>query len=289
MDLSVLLKKYLKLVRGLIVDNIYKIYYSICRKNFTRKTTYQQSNMLIDTKDKFHRQGYVKSRLDWLQDISEEVEYCFSSRKSNCLSYENSKFTIVEDWASSKYSYCYLTPDSIYSIKLIDRFLDSDDFKKCELIRSTFLKIVNVSLWKTYPNAFYNDGSFVWHRDSMPKSGIKCLYYLSNVDEESGPLVILPNTYKDNKYISGYTPSRNYELDYDHPGRIKILGTKGSGLIFDTNNLHYAGRTTSSPITIISFLLQPHHGFGKKFYYNNGSGFGPLSREFSIFPWNKWW
>ena len=62
---------------------------------------------------------------------------------------------------------------------------------------------------KTYPNSFYNDG-VVWHRDSMPKSGIKCLYYLSNVDEESRPLVILPNTIK-TLNIFRYTPSRNYE------------------------------------------------------------------------------
>ena len=112
------------------------------------------------------------------------------------------------------------------------------------------------------------------------KIRIKCLYYLSNVNKDSGPLVILPNTYKNHNYIPGYTPSRVYDLDYEHQNSFKILGKTGSGLIFDTNNLHYAGRTTSDPITILSFSLQPHHEDGKEFYFRNGCGFAPLSKNF---------
>lgn len=112
--------------------------------------------------------------------------------------------------------------------------------------------------WYTlpYPQASDRIASQRWHRDPEDKHVVKVFLYLSNVDEEAGPL----------EYVSGSPPGSRYgdlwpwgreEASYPPPGELEqkidpgdlrtLTGTAGTVILCDTSGFHRGGFARTKP------------------------------------------
>jgi hypothetical protein len=282
-------RSLLKFVRGVFLKAIYSLYVFISRYLFS--FTRDKSALFSLSRGSFEFNGFFLIHVPFLKSLQGKVDDIFSCEEVNCLQVLNNKFKFQDAYASAAYPYNYLTKSQIDSLQIVESIMQSNLYDELCDISKSFLKIANVSIWRTYPNSFYDGGSFIWHRDSMPLGTIKLLVYLSDVDIDSGPLNILPRTNNNLSYLPGFGNSRakylSLELDQEY-SQFPVIGSCGDGLIFDTNCLHFAGRTSNKPITILSIHFQPHHSCGRRFFEKFSFPVAPTS-EYSLTPWTPWW
>lgn len=129
------------------------------------------------------------------------------------------------------------------------------------------------------------EGSQLWHRDSDDVRIAKIWILCSDVDEESGPTVLLPaneseKIAKDIKYKQGYKVPFQVEthLKIDKKLIMRAIGSSGTTYFTDTDRLfHYGSRTSSTQerlvlmfhyVSFFSCYFRPINKTGKKHKVN---------------------
>ena len=235
--------------------------------------------------------GYLPIYSKSCRDTSSLVLDYFNKNRADCLGLAevDGRFIIESARNDVQYPYIYLPESKVRSLAFPSDFLRSDLYLQlCDHFR-TYLKIANIAIWITETNSFYNGGSFIWHRDSMPQPYVKLLFYLNNINTvDEGAFRIIPITNRSIKYVPSYHTFREPDIPPSYEYAYTLSGCAGSGIIFDPNCLHFAGRSTTKDSAIASFHLIPHHSHGFEFYSKHSSGIAPC-REYSIFPFASWW
>jgi hypothetical protein len=137
----------------------------------------------------------------------------------------------------------------------------------------TIPRLIGVNLWWSYPVVSSleerNQAAQMFHYDLDDFKFIKFFFYLTNVDEHSGPHVVIKGTHRrktfkstlDRLKVRRYT---DQEISAAYPGDriLPIVGPAGTGFAEDTLAIH-KGRAPASPrLTFhVQFAL---HDFGNQ-------------------------
>lgn len=116
----------------------------------------------------------------------------------------------------------------------------------CKYLKST-PKLMSVNMWWTFPsNPTEEEKSkhaHVFHYDLDDVKFVKFFYYLTDVDETSGPHVYVKSSNEVIKYKNSFVKSKRFadeeiESLYGIENIVTVTGEKGTGLIEDTITLH---------------------------------------------------
>lgn len=281
------LKSLLLYARGSLMKIIYSGYYIVCRLSYGKKKRKSNPSNL----NHLRNYGYFPITSKRIQQVSATISRYFKFNRNECygLAENNGKFHIEKATDGQAYPYLYLPKSEVFKLNLAEEFFHSDLYLQLCDYYGCNLKLINTAVWLTEANAYYEGGSFIWHRDSMPKPYIKLLFYLNDITSiEEGAFRLIPVTNKEIHYIPSYHKLREPGIPPDYEFAYTLKGSAGSGIVFDPNCLHYAGRSISSDSLICSFHLIPHHNSGLKFYQKFRCGVAPC-QENSLLPFMKWW
>lgn len=218
----------------------YTEYYSICLEINSQKSTETLHNFDISIKSPDTLPNNYK---DTIQSIADKVNKLFEN-KDNCI--ENNM--------------CKNIPD-IYNIPEIETVAQ---YFGPYLEENLFHCPVHLDRVYIYRNIITNkkaETSWLWHWDHHPKEIIKVLIYLVDVDENSGPFEYLEHS-ETKKAIKMETNrlgmkkwgSKNHpkypnsrlseqqikEFEKEGYVRNKVVGERGTAIIFDNNIVHRA-------------------------------------------------
>tara|TARA_B100000287_G_scaffold431738_1_gene489581 strand:- start:873 stop:1733 length:861 start_codon:yes stop_codon:yes gene_type:complete len=116
--------------------------------------------------------------------------------------------------------------------------------------------------------------SWLWHFDNHPYEYMKCMIYLTDVDEDSAPLEFLQHketkelfkhnstrtSFKEwkaapnNSRVSPYQMDKLKEMGFEPT---KVCGPAGTVIIFNENVIHRATTATKSHRDVVNFLIKP--------------------------------
>ena len=187
-----------------------------------------------------------------LKDKNESLDFYYNRLKTNNIS----RLTGSIDLNKESYVKKLLTSEPFLS--LAQNFLNTNSFS----INASFF-ISNpaiITKEEQYANAQY----FHWDNDFT--KFLKIYIYLSDVDEDSGPHIIIPYTHK--KKLFKHKLCRLYsdqEIYNSYDQRKIFLGKKGSIFFSDGSGLH-KGETPKKNTRLI---VNAHYGRNKIFYSSN--------------------
>jgi hypothetical protein len=121
-----------------------------------------------------------------------------------------------------------------------------------------------------------NDLSFLWHKDDHPSGLIKGFIYLTDVEANNGPLIILPGTHKKSfkKYIDKNQSSefRYIESVFEKINikPMELTLEKGSSFLINANCIHKAGEVKSGKRRVLCFYFLPSFDTAIEHYQKHG-------------------
>ena len=277
----------LKLFRGLYLLACYSCYNFACSLLYTRFSHRSSSDCSLA--DCFLERGFAEIDTFLPFTLFSSIRSIFENENVLCLSVSDG-FSYSIAPASASYPYCYLTNSQIARLSLHRYLLESSLYVDICSLMNTWLKIANISVWTTYPNSFYEGGSFTWHRDNMPPGSLKIIVNINSVDSKSGAFNILGFTNKSFYNIPTFSNTRypHLPLSCATPSHTVFIGGEGSTILFDPNCIHYAGRTVSTKSIFLTYHLQSHHCPSINLHSKHGFPSTP-SLEYGYFPWKEWW
>jgi len=138
------------------------------------------------------------------------------------------------------------------------------------------LHVMNLLIYRSFVSDNPPKSSWLWHYDDNPKEFIKLMIYLTDVTEDSGPFEYLRHrdtqqSFMPTKIRTGF---RNWNDPPQWPeGRVpddelerlqkqgyepfKVIGKKGTILLFNANSIHRATIPKSKPRDALVLVLKP--------------------------------
>ena len=162
-------------------------------------------------------------------------------------------------------------------------------------IYSSNVKVIDINAYQnTICKSEKKISSWLWHFDNHPNEFIKIMIYLTDVDENSGPLELMVNKnnegcklksnrikkedffnrkqWDDPKYFRGqYNGNRISDRDIRELvekgyNQRKILGKKGTVIMFSENLIHRANYATKNFRNILNTVISPSLDKKNKIY-----------------------
>ena len=225
----------------------------------TSKLLYLLNFLIIKYKFKNYEieKNFKIFKIDLSDDEISRIYNDLKIKKYNFEKYSN-KLQIVE------YPLDYLKEISLawgfdrqYYVDFFEKKLNS---KIKELSVNVNYRIEHIWLYETSPYTENINEKF--HIDSDSYGGRKCLIYITDVDLESGPFTVHDEEVNENK---------------------KILGKKGTSILFNQRKLYHSNSKNGSKNRIVlSFTIYPT--LRKKIIYQKNK---PLNSLYSINPFTK--
>tara|TARA_B100000963_G_scaffold187057_1_gene162758 strand:+ start:46167 stop:46979 length:813 start_codon:yes stop_codon:yes gene_type:complete len=105
-----------------------------------------------------------------------------------------------------------------------------------------------------------------WHKDIRGKQ-LKLMIYITDVNEYDNHFSIIPQSQF--KRVYDFNSSRFLDENINTKNQIKILGKKGTGILFDTNVIHRLNRLKSSKVRDTITLNFTPGQYLKKIYFSD--------------------
>ena len=210
--------------------------------------------------NKLHEEGYVK------------FEKIFSDNKCEKIT------QIINELIDHK-KISYTEKQKIWKIKSVDNFINEIDeilnFQNIEKISSDYFKkenfISDFDVRRVEPATYkqisdMGKSNSDWHKDIRGKQ-LKLMVYLSDVTEEDNHFSLIPCTH--NKIVYNFEQSRLNSKEIDSEKEVKIIGKKGTGILFDTNIIHRLNRYPNSSMRdSLTVNFTPGQNLNKIFFGN---------------------
>ena len=253
----------------------YKDYYELCKKKYI-----DDKNIIIKTKIDLDNLGIYISDLD--------------NKNENLLEFPNNYLDIINSiYKKVKYKIdnkIDLYRDKYFCLTKVDNFWD---IKEIIDLGNIFCKSLEKNMYKSYAivehiNIYENNftkkkhNSWKWHIDDNVNEQIKLIVYLTNVNKYNGAFEVLSNCinnvykFKSSRISFKVNKIKNFENPRNSYSRIpdnifnkilskgfkpkKIIGNKGTCILFDPNCIHRATIPTELPKRcIICYNFRPYH------------------------------
>ena len=117
-----------------------------------------------------------------------------------------------------------------------------------------------------------------WHLDGGDIRQLKLFLYLNDIDEDAGPLTIIPaeesrHLIKRLNYVKGKLPDDKVAALVPQEKWIQLIGSKGTLVVCDTSScFHFGGRAREGERLFLEF----HYSTSAPFFYNKIPDF-PIS------------
>lgn len=198
---------------------------------------------------------FILEQADYDKDISRDIntvkELC--NETSMLKSVVDGAFV---DWTGQSKTH-YLMPSKTGKKALVSILHRSNMLSRLSAHHGFEFYCRSSNVFKTQAGESMGTTSVNFHRDGHPPFTYKLIVYLTDVDESSGALAIIPGSFK--KIILPTFGSYNYERNLEHSNYKKfgLLGMAGTKVLFKNNALHAGGRTTKGERVVVAFLLHP--------------------------------
>ena len=142
-----------------------------------------------------------------------------------------------------------------------------------ESVFSSRIHCSAVHIYRNVPTDAPKVSSWLWHYDNNPKEAVKLLIYLTDVKNDTGPFETLE---RDGDYIKMPTSRTGYnnwrppvvpgsripkdminEIVNQGYNKRKIVGPKGTALLFDNNIIHTANVPVHGYRDVVIFNIRP--------------------------------
>jgi len=165
-------------------------------------------------------------------------------------------------------------------------FMESGCLRIIERHLSCHVRIVNASLYKTFPNIRTDFGGFVWHRDRLTEHSYKILTYLTDVGTGDGPFAYVPGSHRGHTGLPGF--GRTEPKDDGVTRFVEYYGAPGDAILFDVNGYHRGGGSVGRERIVVSIHVQPSKIPCRA--HNDLHGFGSVGEEeYGRDPDKAWW
>lgn len=140
-----------------------------------------------------------------------------------------------------------LEPDSVFA-----RFALAAPFLRVSnAYFGMYTRLRHYNVWRNFPSKTDARTSQLWHRDREDRRILKCFVYLSDVDQESGPLNYVPGSQASGKrraepesfVEAGVRRSNDEQMAKVHPREswVSAVGPAGTVVFADTRGFHKGG------------------------------------------------
>jgi len=179
--------------------------------------------------------------------LSELLEFCDKEAKFR-INMSESNLTSIPAYSDcvsrpdgthfscrNPHEYCEAARQVCYDPKVIEIF--GNYFGSEPMLQGTII-------WWSYPlhhnGVSFGNSEWGYHYDIDDYKFAKLFFYLTDVDRDCGPHVLVEGTHKSkNVYEKLNRRMSDEEVESRYPGRIRIMtGKKGSGFFSDTFNIH---------------------------------------------------
>ncbi len=222
---------------------------------------------------------FVKQAFHVPPDMLKTIRWQFET--GECVSFLNGRKYSGNVEGSEK---VFLTKGAIREF-ISEVFLDSKCLLALEDHMSCYARIVNASLYKTFPHRHPDFGGFEWHRDRLPEHSYKVLTYLTEVGPGDGAFVYSPGSHRSNKVLPNFgrrTPNRKVVNLKEY------CGGPGDAIVFDVNGYHRGGASVGRERIVVSVHVQPSKTPCRAHYELHG--FGSVGeKELGVDPEKVWW
>ena len=214
----------------------------------------------IENINKLNKDGYVKFEKIFSTSICERI-------------------TQTIDQLIDHKKILYIKKQKIWKINSVDNFINeiqqllnfqniekisSDYFKKDNFISDFDVRRVEPATYKEISNMGKSNSD--WHKDIRGKQ-LKLMVYLSDVTEKDSHFSLIPHTH--NKIVYKFEQSRFNSQEINNKKEVKIIGKKGTGILFDTNLIHRLNRYPNSTVRdSLTVNFTPGQNLNKIFFGN---------------------
>lgn len=216
------LKKFYKIISKFINFFSLKLYglnYFLATRNSNKQKKLFHKNYLVD------RIMFSEAEINQIYKDLKIKKYIFENKSNKYFLYDYPKQYLEE----TNYAWGF---DRKFYVELIEKKLSS---KIKEIFDYPNYRIEHVWLYETPSHSSNINSEF--HQDADAPGAQKCIIYISDVDEESGPFSI-------------------YDREFDK--KIKITGEKGTLIFFNGRECPHAGLPTlKKNRVVLSFCFYP--------------------------------
>jgi hypothetical protein len=231
----------------------------------------------------FDRDGIVplKGALAVTPEFLNQVYQEFET--GDCVSFKGG---IYQQGIDKSAEYTFLSKNAILRLGIPEMVLKMQSIHDLEAHLGTYMRIVNLVVFKTYPKTYVSLGSFLWHRDSQPSDSYKAIIYLTPVGSGDGAFQYMLGTHKS---YSGLPQFGNSRRSDQSPKEFKeYLGEPGDGVLFDINGFHKGGTSDKSVRIVCVVHMKPSKIPCAEHLQKYGFG-SVQDGEFGMDPNQIWW
>lgn len=127
--------------------------------------------------------------------------------------------------------------------------------------------VSGIVAYRTQPIPDAPRGAFLWHYDNTPRQ-VKAICYLTEVDEDDGPLVFVKGTHRLRPVAPTFDETRIDEAEVPADGRVVCVGKPGTVVLIDSSGIHRATPNVRRHRDVVSAIYDVATRARRACFYN---------------------